>query len=337
MDAAVSARSFLASSVDMLPFPVSDNQVVRSFGRIKIEKRVILPPEGEDGARAATAGNKNGPLYSSAAAIHPVGFSCDRFEFSPVHGRIIRLRCDVLDGAKVRKLRKAQRDAAVSAAEARAKRKAKKEKEDTAEAEVVKADAEVPLAPSSTELAQVEDGEGAAAVAVVPTPVPAPDESSTPIKAEAKDVAEDNEGGLVSLIPKEEDDNYDGPVFRVMWGAGVEQNPENDYSYPYAVYSASAPLTDDVVDAIAVPADGPKMARGTAPEVGMRVTVRFDENKWYGGTIVQVKDKKKSSKKPVTPGQRIIAIDYDDGMHEEAAFPDPDIMLRPPGKQNVVM
>jgi len=36
--------------------------------------------------------------YSKPTSIHPIGFSCTRFEYSPVHGRVIRIRCDVLPG-----------------------------------------------------------------------------------------------------------------------------------------------------------------------------------------------------------------------------------------------
>ena len=66
------------------------------------------------------------------------------------------------------------------------------------------------------------------------------------------------------------------------------------------------------------------------PEVGMRVSVRFDETTWYGGTITKIKDGKKGGKK-LPPGQRLLSIDYDDGNKEEAVYPDPDILLRPPG------
>jgi len=44
--------------------------------------------------------------FSSTHHIYPVGFSCDRYEFSPVHGRIIKLRCTIFDGEKVKKTQK---------------------------------------------------------------------------------------------------------------------------------------------------------------------------------------------------------------------------------------
>ena len=399
MDAAISSRSFLSSNVEILPFPVSDNIVVRSFGRVKVEGEETSGKKKKKSSKAAgstptkeakkDAGGDEA-LFSSAASIHPVGFSCDRFEFSPIHGRMVRLRCDILDGAKVRNLRIAQEEAvtkAKRAAKAKKTREENKRKKEEAEAAAVVAAAaakpengtdgsaaaavQADDAPSSatdptaqpptaaTEPAQGGDSGPVAScvTTAVPAPAPAPafsasasapadttnavaDTKPDPEPKPSKKVKEEvtngeeakDDGTEEAPLLTLENDDYEGPIFRVMWGAGIEQNPENDYSYPYDVYSASAPLTDDAVDAVAVPLDasGHVLGRSMVPEVGMRVSVRFDETTWYGGTITKIKDGKKGGKK-LPPGQRLLSIDYDDGNKEEAVYPDPDILLRPPG------
>ena len=402
MDAAISSRSFLSSNVEILPFPVSENIVVRSFGRIKVERDAIRAGDaGASGKKKKSKSPKDDkdgdgtssrvePLYSSAASIHPVGFSCDRFEFSPIHGRMIRLRCDILDGAKVQNLRNAQKKAEVMAkraAKAKKTREENKRKKEEAEAAAaaaaaaaateshpeVKADGTAAAQSDATPSSAAGAGQPSAAAAVASqgplsvasTVDPAPAASSAPAPAPAvaasgvadteletkssnqikeeeqtsgeasKDTGTEDASDdlLTPLLTLDDDDDYNGPIFRVMWGAGIEQNPENDYSYPYDVYSASAPLTDDVVDAVAVPLDGSGhvLGRSMVPEVGMRVSVRFDETRWYGGTITKVKDDSKKGGKKLSPGQRLLSIDYDDGNQEEAAYPDPDILLRPPG------
>ena len=79
-EAAQTARLMLLQSVHRLPLSISESHTVRSFGRLRVEKQ------------------EDGPQFSSTSALYPVGFSCDRFEFSPVHGRILKLRCTILDG-----------------------------------------------------------------------------------------------------------------------------------------------------------------------------------------------------------------------------------------------
>jgi len=403
MDAAISSRSFLSSNVEILPFPVSENIVVRSFGRIKVERDAIRGEETSGKKKkkskatsTPTKDNKYGrvePVYSTAASIHPVGFSCDRFEFSPIHGRMIRLRCDILDGAKVRKLRIAQKEAetrAKRAAKAKKTREENKRKKEEAEAAAAAAAAAATAQPETgTDGAAAVQADAAPSSATGPTaqpsepaqgggsgpvassdnpavPAPAPSTSvsapadtvngaadakpelepkpSTEVKEEqasGEEVKDNGNSDALDDLPTplltldDDDDEYEGPIFRVMWGAGIEQNPENDYSYPYDVYSASAPLTDDVVDAVAVPLDGSGhvLGRTMVPEVGMRVSVRFDETRWYGGTITGIKDGAKKGGKKLTPGQRLLSIDYDDGNQEEAVYPDPDVLLRSPGTE----
>lgn len=86
-EASQKARSKLRKNVTSLPFVVSENQIIRSFGK-------IMPEFGNQVVETQ---------YSSPSSIHPVGFSCDRFMFSPVHNRVITLRCDILEGDGMKK------------------------------------------------------------------------------------------------------------------------------------------------------------------------------------------------------------------------------------------
>jgi len=124
----------------------------------------------------------------------------------------------------------------------------------------------------------------------------------------------------------------DGPVFRVTWGEGVEEDKILEKPCPFDPYLASAHLGGDV-DAIAVPLSSKKGSKPVGlPEVGMRVSVRFDKCKLYWGTITHVKPlgSQAKNKKAVCN----IAIQYDDGVTEIAAFPDPDIILAYQGESN---
>lgn len=85
LEAACKARDVLLSSLKETPFKVSESHVIHNFGRIIVENN----PTTE-------------PLFSNPTALYPVGFSCDRYEFSPVHGRIIKLRCEILDGRQIK-------------------------------------------------------------------------------------------------------------------------------------------------------------------------------------------------------------------------------------------
>ena len=207
IDAANRARESLIQTVCQLPVPISDTFTVRSFGQLHVE-----------------AANK----FSTPQALFPVGYCCDRYEYSPVHGRVLKLRCAILDG------------------------------------------------------------------------------QSTNI-------------------------DHDGPLFRVMWGEGVDEDTDK-VLYPYDPYTNSAPVTssgsDDVV---AVPAAAGGSSNEMIPPIaGMRVKVRFDKDQFYYGTISSVEDttsdKRKKKKKQVK-----IVVKYDDGNSEEAVYPDPDISLVMPG------
>ncbi|KAI2502950.1 hypothetical protein MHU86_11537 [Fragilaria crotonensis] len=79
-EAAAEARAMLQHTVTRLPMAVGESHVVRAMGSICTDDE----------------------RFWNSHHIYPVGFSCDRYEFSPVHGRILKLRCSVLDGRKVR-------------------------------------------------------------------------------------------------------------------------------------------------------------------------------------------------------------------------------------------
>lgn len=219
LEAAAAARSMLEETVPRLPVYVSDSHTVRSMGHLQLEHPTAT----------------GAPKFSSASALYPVGFSCDRYEFSPVHGRVLKMRCTIFHGSKIKE---AQED---------------------------------------------------------------PDES----------------------IP-------DGPVFRVMWGQGVDDDADI-VDYPYDVHAQSAYKSADKVDAVAMPVTG-KNNENLEPQEGMRVKVRFENNEYYAGTIVDVGDEDFDKKKRQTFYE--IWIDYDDGTSEEAVFPDPDISLFLPGSED---
>ena len=220
LSAAAEARAMLADTVTRLPVLVSDTHVVRSFGRIHVE-----------------SSNAQESKYSSASALYPVGFSCDRYEFSPVHGRVLKMRCTIFDGKKVKEKQK--------------------------------------------------------------------------------------KFGIPSS------DLPDGPVFRVMWGQGVDEDVDV-VDYPYDVYTDSPSLVDDSkVDTVAVPLSGKDLSE-LEPEEGMRVRVRFEHDVWFSGTIVSVSDEEYDQRKKQATYE--ICIHYDDGSIENTVFPDPDISIYLPGK-----
>ena len=254
MEAAEQARDILVHSVQRVPFEVSDSHIVRNFGRLKIQESVKALEN----------------LYFTPNTLHPVGFSCDRFEFSPIHGRMIKLRCDILDGSKVKgSLTPIQSDKESIVKEEDFRRKLNQ--------------------PDST------DGSGI-------------------------------------------DTALDGPIFRIMWGPGIDES-EDTQTFPFDLHSSSAPLGGEV-DAVAVPVDRDTI--NIAPEEGMRVKVRFDNDMWYAGHVRNVTPRKaskddndgnkKKSKKKKLKDSFDIQIVYDDGGKEDAVFPDPDVTLLPPGK-----
>ena len=217
-EAVQKARTKLRKNVTSLPFAVSENQIIRSFGKIKPEY-----------------GNQTDETYySSPSSIYPVGFSCDRCMFSPVHNRIITLRCDILEGKGLRK-------------------------------------------------------------------------NGGDMKIDAKVLVDEDK----SLLKKK---NFgDGPIFRIIWGEGIEQDDPMDSC------SFDANIAFGYADA----------SKKKKPEVGMRVNVNIDNFNTVGGVITKAKAPAKSGK---NKGLSMITIKYDDGVTEDTPFPDPDIHLAPPGK-----
>jgi hypothetical protein len=137
----------------------------------------------------------------------------------------------------------------------------------------------------------------------------------------------------------ETSEKYKGPYFRITWGQGIDELDDGK-PFPFDLYTASAPIGNDV-DTVAVPMglDVPII-----PEAGMRVKVRFQESLWSRGVIKKVikkngeqeppKEKKRGGKgisKTRNKDLFLLSIIYDDGMKEDIAFPDPDVMLISPG------
>ena len=228
-EVAKAARTSLVETAQSLPMVVSDTQVVRSFGRID-------------------------PRYATVNNIFPVGFSCDRLEFSPVHGRVLKMRCTILDGEN---LLKRQREL--------------KLKETAAE----------------------------------------------------------------------------GPLFRIMWGQGIDED-ENQTPFPYDATKDSPAIPveglndcnnnddDDDNDKSPQPPSKDKSKKGSndksknkpkpiAPKEGMRVRVLYDKTQYFMGKLTWVgsEQKEKRSGKKKTP----VKIRYDDGSLEDATLPDPDIAI----------
>jgi hypothetical protein len=119
-----------------------------------------------------------------------------------------------------------------------------------------------------------------------------------------------------------------------MWGQGVDEDVDK-VEYPYDPYANSAPiLASENDDEVAIPAAPGGSANTMAlPTNGMRVKVRFEKDQFYYGTIIAVEAKESDSKKKKKKKTVEIVVQYDDGSTEEAPFPDPDIMLVMPGKQ----
>jgi len=220
-EAAHKARAKLRKNVTSLPFVVSENQIIRSFGKIKQEY----------------CNQSDETYYSSPSSIYPIGFSCERFMFSPVHNRVITLRCDILEGKGV------------------PKNGGSMKKDTKVEPALVDEDKSLP--------------------------------------------------GKVSSVG--------GPIFRIIWGEGIEQDDPMDSC------TFDANIASDYAEA----------SKQTKPEVGMRVNVNIDNFSTVGGVITKAKAPAKSGK---NKGLSMITIKYDDGVTEDTPFPDPDIHLAPPGK-----
>lgn len=91
LEAGADARAMLRETVPTLPMAVAETQV-RSFGHLVL-----------DSPKDAAAHSR----FATTSALYPIGFSCDRYEFSPVHGRTLKLRCSILDGRIIKRKQKA--------------------------------------------------------------------------------------------------------------------------------------------------------------------------------------------------------------------------------------
>ena len=219
IDAAGAARKMLQDTVPYLPANLGDSQV-RAFGRLQ--------------ATTGASSSAQNP-FATSTALYSVGFSCDLYDFSPAHGRLLKIRCSILDGRRILQQRR--------------------------------------------------------------------------------------EFGLLnSARPTEEPTIHEGPVFRIMWGRGIDEDEMDEYKYDPFLHS----------DYVLVNGKGTATKRQTraVPVEDMRVKTRFDQNEYYMGTIVNVKKKPSDGKQS---DKVSLTIRYDDGTHEQAEFPDPDIQLFLPG------
>lgn len=97
-----------------------------------------------------------------------------------------------------------------------------------------------------------------------------------------------------------------GPLFRIQWGNIIPTAEDStkpfllDHATPVLLSSASSTYSNE------------------QPQPGMGVKVRFDENDWYNGIILDV------VKKPTTA---VLKIQYEDGSVEEEAYPAEGIVL----------
>lgn len=98
MDVASDARDALRQAVPILPLPLSET-VIRSFGRLCVQY-----PGGSSGSTKnnGSEGRGRSNKFSTSSALYPVGFSCNRYDFSPVHGRLLNMRCSILDGRSIK-------------------------------------------------------------------------------------------------------------------------------------------------------------------------------------------------------------------------------------------
>jgi hypothetical protein len=237
--AARDARGLLQETVPTLPVSIAETQV-RSFGHLCIQSVPSMTPKRVSLYEEADAVPSR---FSTTSALYPAGFSCDRYEFSPVHGRILKLRCSILSGISVKEGQK--------------------------------------------------------------------------------------RGGFAVQT-----DLPDGPIFRIMWGRGVDEDAADELvDYPFDPFTHSRPLfmtgsteTDSTLK------ETMKSKRAfILPAVGMRVKVRYDKDRFFVGSIastgepqVVMNGKKKRTRVEVT-------IQYDDGVVEELTYPDPDLSLLMPG------
>lgn len=307
------ARAVLLGQIRTLPVTIGKNNIkVHSFGNIKVESENLIPYGLS--AEQLIKRKKREPIfaggcdisgqvskYSSKTSIHPIGFSSTRQEYSPVHGRMLKLRCDILGGSNISKSSQKNNikgtPSLTSSNQKRSKRKRKRKLE---------------YGYDDTDNSD-EDISDATSV-----------NSST---------ISDMNGELGTS-------NETGPFFRIMWGRGIDDAPKDDTPYRFDPYSqktieqltsSSSSQLKNPNEAIVKKSSLP--CKRPLPVAGMRCKVRYDDEQWYGGSIMKVskvqsltatKTKKKSRR---SDRKYKICIEYDDGTTEEEIFPDPDIQL----------
>jgi hypothetical protein len=260
--AARDARAMLRDTVSSLPLSIADTQL-RSFGQLFITTMPSIPSS----SKLPTTPNPQVAMLSknpfhTATALYPVGFSCDRYEQSPVHGRILKMRCAILDGRSIK--------------------------------------------------------------------------------------ANQKLGGFPV-----QNDLPDGPVFRIMWGRGIDEdtitipttstvnNETVEYSFDPFMQSKPIVSTGSTEnDKVLVDAIKATKRSSIIPKVGMRVKVVGDKDTYFSGTITTLKEETPAATTTasVANGKKKkkryqVKIHYDDGITEEMTFPDPDIELMLPGKE----
>ena len=240
--ASLLARAQLRSTISSLPHTTEDGLTIRSLGNIvtdwednnsnnKKDKscKDVKTTKYEEDMMLYYQDTKS-TSYTDAANLYPVGYSCDRYEFSPIHGRLIKIRCEILDGRLV---------------------------------------------------------------------------SSTFVK---KDDGATKNGAAKNGDMEPPFINETGPIFRIMWGEGIDADTENNpESIPFHVGEENH--------------DGANTTTSTTtPEVGRRCCVQFDSTTVREGTIQKVS---------FAGGKKgwNISLLYDDGVVENTVYPDPDIRL----------
>jgi hypothetical protein len=111
LESAQKARDILLNSMKETPFHISDSHVIQNFGRVVVEN--------DDSVE---------PVFSNPTSLFPVGFCCDRYEFSPVHGRVVKLKCEILDRGETQTAKRSDEEPKSNGDEKEKKRKKNKGK-----------------------------------------------------------------------------------------------------------------------------------------------------------------------------------------------------------------
>jgi hypothetical protein len=254
-EAANDARSMLRESIRVLPFPVAETQV-RSLGRLCVQ----VDSGGSDSKSKKSADVRN---FCTSSALYPIGFSCDRYEFSPVHGRVLKMRCSILEGRSIKARQK--------------------------------------------ELLKVTKSDDSTS-------------STPPIK-----ITE------IANI-------HNGPIFRITWGRGLDEEPEKNTEYPYDPDVNSKPL---FVNSRGKPVSEIKNVGGREkvikPEKGMQVRVRFENDQFHTGHITKVTKSVDNTNVNKNTGKSTrnvtVTVKFDYGAKETFLYPDPDLVVVMPGEK----